>query len=527
MTFRLTYATMYNPPDTMHERFDAAMARVESGLGARHHLFIDGADRAAENYAPRHSPIDSRLHLGDFALADHDNVETAMAAAGAAYPAWRALPAAERIRLIRRAGEIMEERVYEIAAALTLEVGKNRMEALGEAQETVDFFLHYADDFESHAGYAHVLPDDPISGVVSHNASVMRPYGVWVVIAPFNFPLALTGGPTAAALVTGNTVVVKGASDTPWAGRLLADCIRDAGLPAGVFNYLSGSGRGVGEAIVRHPLTAGITFTGSVPVGRHLMQHMTGGVYPRPCIAEMGGKNPCIVTERANLDDAAAGIVRSAYGMDGQKCSALSRLYVHESVADALIERLRAQIAAIRIGDPRRRESWFGPVVNATAYGNYARYAADLHTGGATLLAGGAQLGEGSAGEPALANGYYVEPLLAEAPLAHPLWQHEMFLPILMLHRYQDREEAMRLANDSTMGLTAGFFGGADEVPWFHEHIEAGVTYANRPQGATTGAWPGYQPFGGWKGSGSTGKAIASFYYLALYMREQSRTVVE
>jgi 1-pyrroline-5-carboxylate dehydrogenase len=257
------------------------------------------------------------------------------------------------------------------------------------------------------------------------------------------------------------------------------------------------------------------------------MQQMTGGDYPRPCIAEMGGKNPCIVTEHADLDRAASGIVRSAFGMGGQKCSALSRLYVHEQVADALIERMRAQIDAIRVGDPRRREHWLGPVVNAAAYANYRQYADSLRSGGARLISGGAQLGEGHAAEPALAQGYYVEPLLAEAPLSHPLWQQEMFVPILMLHRYQDREEAMRLANDSPMGLTAGFFGSEDEVPWFHDHIEAGVTYANRPQGATTGAWPGYQPFGGWKGSGSTGKAIASFYYLAQYLREQSRTVVE
>lgn len=526
MSFRLTYATMYNPPEAMHERFDAAMSRVEAALGARHPLFIDGVDRDASRHVERGSPIDSDLRLGEFALADQHDVDAAMAAASRAFPAWRALPVGERARLVRRAGELMEQRVYEIAAALTLEVGKNRMEALGEAQETVDFFHHYADDFESHAGYAHVLPDDPVDGVVSHNASVMRPYGVWVVIAPFNFPLALAGGPTAAALVTGNTVVLKGASDTPWAGRLLADCIRDAGLPPGVFNYLSGSGREVGEALVRHPLTAGITFTGSVPVGRQLMQQMAGGVYPRPCIAEMGGKNPCIVTEHADLDAAAAGIVRSAYGLSGEKCSALSRLYVDERVADALIERLQAQIAAIRIGDPRRREHWLGTVINPSAYDNYQRYADQLRDGG-VVLAGGARIGEGSGGSEELARGYYVEPLLAEAPLAHPLWQHEMFLPILMLHRCRDREEAMRLANDTPMGLTAGFFGGADEVPWFHEHIEAGVTYANRPQGATTGAWPGYQPFGGWKGSGSTGKAIASFYYLAQYLREQSRTVVE
>jgi 1-pyrroline-5-carboxylate dehydrogenase len=350
----------------------------------------------------------------------------------------------------------------------------------------------------------------------------MRPYGVWVVIAPFNFPLALAGGPAAAALVTGNTVVVKGASDTPWAGRLLADCVRDADLPPGVFNYLSGSGADVGAAMAAHPVTAGLTFTGSAPVGMGLVRQMAGGAWPKPCIAEMGGKNACIVTEHADLDRAAPGIVRSAYGMGGQKCSALSRLYVDARVADALIERLEAQIAAIRIGDPTRRENWLGPVVNEHAYGNYARHVAQLRDGGAEILLGGSQLTDG-----ALARGFYVEPALAQAPPAHRLWSEEMFLPILMLHRVADREEAMQLANASDMGLTAGVYGSADDVAWFHEHIEAGVTYANRPQGATTGAWPGYQPFAGWKGSGSTGKAIASFYYLTQYMREQSRTVVE
>ena len=522
MPFRLTYATMFDPPAELHERFDEALARVHGALGRRHDLFLDGGDVAAGAYDRRVSPIDADLVLGEFALASPAHVAMAMDAAQRAFPRWRATAVHERAALLRRAAAVMEDRVYEIAAALALEVGKNRMEALGEAQETVDFFRHYADDFEQHAGYEHALPNDPLEHVVSRNRSVMRPYGAWVVIAPFIFPLALAGGPAAAALVTGNTVVVKGSTDTPWAGRLLADCIRDAGLPPGVFQYLSGSGRDVGEALATHPATAGITFTGSVEVGRRLLTQMAGGAWPRPCIAEMGGKNPCIVTARANLDDAAAGIVRSAYGMDGQKCSALSRLYVDRGVADGLIERLRAQMAAIRIGDPTRRENWLGTVINARAAGQYARYVDDLRAGGAILLAGGRELREGQ-----LARGHYVDPVLAEAPIGHPLWRHEMFVPILMLHRVASRDEAMQLANDSTLGLTAGFYGAPDEVPWFHEHIEAGVTYANRAQGATTGAWPGYQPFGGWKGSGSTGKAIASFYYLTQYLREQSRTVVE
>jgi len=522
VSFRLTYATMFDPPAEMHVRFEAALARLESGFGQRHALFVAGADRQPADWATRPSPIDSDLVLGEFPLADAADVDAAMQAAHAAFPAWRARPAAERTALLRRAGDLMQERVYDIAAALTLEVGKNRMEALGEAQETVDFFHHYADDFEHHEAFDRPLPDDPIQGTVSHNRSVMRPYGAWVVIAPFNFPFALAGGPAAAALVTGNTVVFKSATDTPWSGRLLAEILRDAGFPAGTFNYLSGAGSVAGDALARHPLTAGLTFTGSVSVGRQLMQKMAGGAYPRPCIAEMGGKNPCIVTEHAELDRAAAGIARSAFGMGGQKCSALSRLYVHEDIADALIGKLGSQIDAIRIGDARRREHWLGPVVNAGAYDNYARFVDALDGGGARLLRGGRRLRDAD-----FARGYYVEPVLAEADPAHPLWKQEMFLPIVMLHRCRDRDEAMRLANDTDMGLTAGFYGGADEVPWFQEHIEAGVTYANRPQGATTGAWPGYQPFGGWKGSGSTGKAIASFYYLQQYLREQSRTVVE
>ncbi|RPI11863.1 MAG: aldehyde dehydrogenase family protein, partial [Lysobacterales bacterium] len=402
MSFRLTYATMFDPPEAMHERFDSALATVRAGLGARHLLHVGGEDRPAARYAACSGPIDRRVVLGEFAVASRHDVTMAMESAEAAYPAWRGTPAAERVRLLRRVADVMEARVYEISAALALEVGKNRMEALGEAQETVDFFRHYADDFESHGGYDHELPNDPLPGVVSRNRSVMRPYGTWVVIAPFNFPLALAGGPAAAALVTGNTVVVKGATDTPWAGRLLADCVRDAGLPPGVFNYLSGSGRDVGEALVAHPHTAGITFTGSVAVGRRLMQQMAGGAYPRPCIAEMGGKNPCIVTAGANLDDAAAGIVRSAYGMGGQKCSALSRLYVEEPVADALIERLRAGIAAIRVGDPCLRESWLGPVINAAAAAGHHRYVDELAKGGAHLVAGVGALEHG-----AFAHGHY------------------------------------------------------------------------------------------------------------------------
>jgi 1-pyrroline-5-carboxylate dehydrogenase len=522
MSFKLTYSTMFDPPAQMHTDYESAMARMRGRIGARHSLYIDGQDRPADACTETRNPARLEETIGHFAAGNATDVDAAMQAAHRAWPFWRKRPLNERVQLLKRVGQLIEERVYDIAAALTLETGKNRMEALGETQETADFFNGYSDEFERCGGLDHALPNDPIAGVVSRNRSVMKPYGPWVVIAPFNFPLALAGGPVAAALITGNTVVLKGASATPWAGRLLADCLRDAGLPPGVFNYLSGSSSAVGAALIDHPLTAGATFTGSHAVGMGILAKLQAGGFPRPCIAEMGGKNACIVTAAADLERAATGIMRSAFGMGGQKCSALSRLYVHREVADALHDKLLQRIAALRIGDPTLRDTALGPVTTQGGYDNYLRFTAALRTQGAQLLAGGEQLREGD-----FARGYFVRPMLAEAPPVHPLWQEEMFLPILMSHRVSSNDEAMELANHSPLGLTAGFYGAATEIAWFHEHIEAGVTYANRPQGATTGSWPGYQPFAGWKGSGNTGKAIASFYYLPQYLREQSQTVVD
>jgi 1-pyrroline-5-carboxylate dehydrogenase len=326
----------------------------------------------------------------------------------------------------------------------------------------------------------------------------------------------------AAALLTGNTVVLKGATDTPWAGRLLADCIRDAGFPPGHFNYVTGRGSVVGEALTSHPDLAGLTFTGSYDVGMNLYRKMAAGRHPRPCITEMGGKNACVVTAHGDLERAATGIVRSAFGLTGQKCSALSRVYVEEGVADSLLTKVMEKTLAIRVGDPCLRENWMGPVVNEAAAEAYVRCCDRLRRDGGRILVGGTRLLEGD-----LAHGHFVAPTLAEAPAEHPLFREEMFQPILMLARVKDVREAVARANDVPLGLTAGCYGGEDDVRYFLDHIEAGVTYVNRPQGATTGAWPFYQPFGGWKGSGSTGKAIGSFHYLPLYLREQSQTVVE
>jgi len=520
-SFKLTYSTMFDPPEALHERFDAALAAVHRRLGAAYPMWIGGEPREAAEQFEARSPIDADWLLGRFQRGSAHDAEDAVEAARRAYPAWSATPWRERVGLLRRAAASIEERVYEISAAVALEVGKNRMESLGEVQETADLFNWYCDQMETNDGFDHRLPNDPLAGAVSRNRTVLKPYGAWAVIAPFNFPFALAGGPVAAALVAGNTVVFKTASDTPWSGFLLLETLRDAGLPAGAVNYLTGSGDAVGAALVEHPDIAGVTFTGSYAVGMRIVRGVSQGRWPRPCIAEMGGKNAAIVSRRADLDRAALGIVRSAFGLQGQKCSACSRVYVEQPVAAALRERLVELTRAIRIGDPTRRDNWMGPLINAPAFARYGKCVDNLRRHGEVHV-GGAEL---KAGE--LARGWFVAPTVANAPFDYSLWRDEKFIPLVLLGAVDSIDHAISLANASDYALTAGFYGAPDEAARFLDGIEAGVAYVNRPQGATTGAWPGYQPFGGWKASGSTGKAIGSYYYLPQYLREQSQTIVE
>lgn len=519
--FKLTYSTMFDPPEDLHRRFDSAIARIGEQPGEARPMWIGGqAAHAARSFEVR-SPIDREHLLAVFPAGDAEHVSAAVGAAHAAFRNWANTPWHERVRLLRNAAALIETRVYELSAAMALEVGKNRMESIGEVQETADLITWYCDQMEANDGFVRELPNDPLTGFVSRNRTSLRPHGVWAVIAPFNFPFALAGGPIGAALVTGNTVVFKVASSTALSGWLLMDVFREAGLPDGVVNYLTGSGSVVGDALARHPDVAGITFTGSHEVGMGIVRAFAGGRWPRPCIAEMGGKNATIVTGSADLNRAATGIVRSAFGLQGQKCSACSRVYVDRSVSGELIERMAAMTRTISVGDPTLREHWMGPVIDERAHAKYRETVARIEASG-RIHAGGRLLDEG-----ALARGLFVAPTVATVPRGHGLWREELFLPVVLVDAVDSLDGAIGLANDSDYGLTAGFYGSNAEAEIFIERIEAGVVYLNRPQGATTGAWPGYQPFGGWKGSGSTGKAIGSFWYLPLYLREQSRTIVD
>jgi 1-pyrroline-5-carboxylate dehydrogenase len=519
--FKLTYATMFNPPEELHTRFEESLKKVKAGLGKEYGMFINGEERfAAEKFQDR-SPVNTDLVLGVFQKGTAQDAVEALAAARKAFPLWSGMKWQERVALLRKAADLIEQRTFEIGAAMALEVGKNRMESLGDVAETADLIRYSCYQMEKNEGYRVEMGRDPLVGYSSTNFSILRPYGVWLVISPFNFPTALTGGPAGAALVTGNTIVMKPATDTPWVVRLLADCFRDAGLPYGVFNYVTGPGRTLGQALIESPEVDGVTFTGSYDVGMKIFRDFAQGKYVRPAILELGGKNPAIVSRNADVERAAIGIVRSAFGLQGQKCSACSRVLIEEPVYEQLVARLVEMTNKLTIGDPTARATYLGPVINLGSYEDYKHYSEELSQAG-NILTGGKVLTEGE-----YSQGYFCAPtIVADLQLDHRLWQHEMFLPITTVAKVGSLEEAMQHANAVNYGLTAGFYGSKEEVEWFFQNIQVGVSYANRPQGATTGAWPGFQPFGGWKGSGSSGKNAGGHYYLPLYMHEQIRTLV-
>ncbi len=516
---KVTYATLSADDAEMHREFDGAIAMVRRELGRTTPLYIGAGTRTAATTTTSTNPADTRVVVANVAAGTVEDVNDAVAAARQAFPAWRAKPWTERAAILGKAAAEVRRRRYELSAWLIFEMGKNRLEALGEVEELADLIDYYVDQMRDNDGYLRPMAS---LGPQDTNTSVLRPFGVWGVIAPWNFPYALLGAPIAAALITGNTVVAKPSSDTPLSGVLTAEIFRNAGLPPGVLNLLTGSGRVVGKALVEHPELDGITFTGSYEVGFRDLYQAFAVRYPKPCIVEMGGKNPAIVMDSADLERAVTGVFRSAFGMNGHKCSACSRVYVHRAVADEFLERLIKRTEEARIGDPLERGVFLGPLATASSLADYEKYVALARASGVIRTGGQRAAGAG------LDHGHFVKPTIVTGlPHDHELMRQELFVPILAIQPVGDFEEAMVRANDTDFGLTAGIFTGKKaEIDGFLERIEAGVVYVNRAAGATTGAWPGVQPFGGWKASGSSGKNIGGLYTLPTYLREQSRTVV-
>jgi len=314
---KITYATMSGDQmEELHRELDRAIENVRGSFGQSYPLVIDGRDvRASAEFEDR-SPIDTRILLGRFQSASREHVREAIAAARAAFPAWSARPWKARVALLRKVADAIRARRWELSALMGYEAGKNRLECVGDVEESADLIEYYCNQVEQHQGFETTLGT---LGPNEENSSVMRPYGVWAVISPFNFPLALAAGPAGGALVAGNTVVFKPASTTPLLGYKLAEVMAEAGVPAGVLNFITGGGGTAGQELIDNAGIDGIVFTGSKEVGMHLIRDNATRPVPRPLIIEMGGKNPAIITASADLDKASDGVMRSAFGAQGQK----------------------------------------------------------------------------------------------------------------------------------------------------------------------------------------------------------------
>jgi 1-pyrroline-5-carboxylate dehydrogenase len=515
---KLTYVDLL-ADESIHERYEQALEEAGSLLGSSHPMFIDGKEvRAGSGFEVR-SPFDTRILVGTFQHGGPQHIAAAITSARAGFLSWSRRSWEERTGILRKAADFLEARMFPLAALISFECGKNRYEAVAEVSESVDFIRFHADIMEKNHGY--VVPLKPESPEASAR-SILRPHGVFAVISPFNFPLSLATGMASAALICGNAVILKPTSTAPFSALKLYEAFISAGVPPSAVHYLTGPGKPFGEEIVANPGIDGIAFTGSRDAGTWLQREFIARQpYPKPVIAEMGSKNPVIVTVSADLSRAVEGVVKAAFGYSGQKCSATSRVYVHELVAPEFLFLLRERVESIVVGDPREKETIMGPVIEKKALEVYRTAVVRTLKDGGEIITGGEVL-SGNGFE----YGYYVQPTVVTGlPRDHPLAKQELFVPFVIVFTFTGLEEALREANATEYGLTAGIFSeNKEEVDFFFDTIQFGVTYSNRRGGATTGAWPGYQSFGGWKGSGSTGKGIGGPYYLLSYVREQAQT---
>ena len=518
---KVTYTSANVDLDAFHRAFDEALARVRAAGGRSYPLYINdepveasgGGDPIVDT-----SPIDTSVVLGRFAAAGPEQVDRAARAAKAAQAGWGRTAWQERVAILRRAATLIRERKFDLAATMSLEVGKSRLEAMGDAEESADLIDYYAQQVEDANGFTRPMAN---LTAIERNTEVLRPYGVFACIAPFNFPLALSTGMSSAALLAGNTVVYKPAEDTPLTGLKLYEVYRDAGLPPGCFNFVSGHGSKMGDALWQHPLVDGVVFTGSKDVGMRIY-HGLSQRWVKPCLMELGGKNATIVMDSADLDAAAEGVMRSAFGLQNQKCSATSRVYVHRAVVEPFIQKLLQKTQAMKMGDVTERDVYFGPVINQRAVARWQKAVEQAQKEG-RVLTGGDRLTGG-----VFDKGHFVAPTIARLPLGSSLFFEELFVPFLAVGEVGSLDEAIAESNKAEYGLTAGLFSTRrEEIDRFFDEVEAGVCYVNKRSGATTGAWPGAQPFTGWKGSGSTGKGGCGPYYVQQFMREQSRTLIE
>jgi 1-pyrroline-5-carboxylate dehydrogenase len=489
-----------------------ALEKVRAEFGKEYELLIAGERRTSSAKFDSVNPSNPSQIIGVHQKATERDARDAVESAYEYFPGWAAVPMEQRAEMLLRAAAILRKRKLEFDAWLIYEAGKTWIEAEAEVAEAIDFCEYYA----RHAMKL-AKPDPVVQLPGERDEMVYLPLGVGVVIPPWNFPLAIMGGMTTAALVTGNTVVLKPSSETPTIAAKFADVLLQAGFPTRSFSLLIGSGAAIGDTIVAHPKTRFVSFTGSRDVGLHINELAAktpkGQIWIKRVIAEMGGKDAIIVDRESNLDQAVMGVLYSAFGYQGQKCSACSRAIVDEAVYDEFLDKLKQKVEGLTIGQSDDFNNYMGPVISARAQKSILGYIEKGKQEG-RLIAGG---------EKADADGYFIKPtVIADVDSKASIFQEEIFGPVLAVTKAKDFDEALRLANDSEYGLTGAVFtNNASKAEKAKRQFFVGNLYINRK---CTGAMVGAHPFGGFNMSGTDSKAGGPDYLLQFV---QAKSIAE
>lgn len=485
----------------------AAIEKVKAELGGEYPLVIGGERIKTENKFESINPANRTQVVGRFQKATKELANRAVELAYGAFQSWRNTNPKQRAELLFRVAEILRERKHEMSAWMIHEVAKTWAEADGDTAEAIDFCEFYAREMLRYAD------DQPLVKIQGEDNKLdYIPLGVGAVIPPWNFPLAIMAGMTSAAFVTGNTVVLKPSSDAPTIAYKFFEILEEAGLPAGVVNFMTGSGAEVGDVVVDHPKTRFIAFTGSKEVGLRINERAAkvndGQIWVKRVVAEMGGKDAIIVADDANLDDAASGVVQSAFGFQGQKCSACSRAIIDARVYDQMLEKIAERTEKIKMGNPQDSATNMSAVVNEKAFSTINGYIGKGKNEGGRVLTGG-----GSDGE----QGFFIEPtVIADVKPGATIEQEEIFGPVLAVIKAQDYDDALKIANDTQYGLTGAVYSADEEkLERARREFHVGNLYLNRK---CTGALVGVHPFGGFNMSGTDSKA-GGRDYLLLFMQ--------
>ncbi|MEX1243837.1 MAG: L-glutamate gamma-semialdehyde dehydrogenase [Thermoanaerobaculia bacterium] len=492
--------------------FRAALAKIQKRLPLQGINRIGGKDASAVKHFASVNPCDFRQIIGRFPEGTAADAGRAVAAATKAFASWSRVASSERSAVILRVASVLRRRKHEFSAMMVLEESKSWKEADGDTAEAIDFCEFYAREMER---LAEPQPLTPFPG--ERNELEHIPLGVAVVIPPWNFPLAILTGMTTAALVAGNTVVLKPSSDAAGIATMFVEACDEAGVPDGVLNFLTGGGSTAGNALVEHPKTRIIAFTGSRAVGVQISEKagrvVPGQLWIKRAILEMGGKDFILVDETADVEDAANGIVAAAFGFQGQKCSACSRLIVHRKVHDDLLERVVAKTKALTVGDVRDPKNSIGAVINGGAQKKILEYVSIGKKEG-KIVAGG------QAGPK---QGYFVLPTVVDGVSSKArLACEEIFGPVLAVLTVGSFDEGIAVANDSEYGLTGSLYSRVRErLARGKRELFVGNLYLNRK---CTGALVGVHPFGGFNMSGTDSKAGGREY---LYLFTQQKVISE